>query len=104
MAFIKAGDKSWRHVKSHHVEIRGGIPLTNSISDITRRRSKVKILAPRMDPPTYSIRAYLVGSSYGRDHFYVQRNLDHTLQHTTHFKVYKLRLGEQSGEVMDRIE
>ena len=57
-----------------------------------------------MDPPTYSKRAYLVESSYGRDLFYVQRILDHTLLHTTHFKVYKLRLDDQSGEVMDRIE
>ena len=64
-----------------------------------RRRSKVK-----MDPPTYSKRAYLVESSYGRELFYVQRILDHTLHHTTHFKVYKLRLDDQSGEVMDRIE
>lgn len=68
------------------------------------RRSKVKILAPKMDPPTFSKRAYLVESSSGGDHFYVQRNLDLTLQHTNHFKVYKLLLDEQSGEVMDRIE
>ena len=59
-----------------------------------------------MDPPKYSKRAYayLVESSNGGELFYVQRNLDHTLQHTTHFKVYKLRLDEQCGEVMDRIE
>ena len=131
LAFIKAGDKSWRHGKSHNVEMRGGISLPNSISDITFyegliyvvthrglilcfnakdgyciRRSKVKIVAPKMDPPTYSKRAYayLVESSNGGELFYVQRNLDHTLQHTTHFKVYKLRLDEQCGEVMDRIE
>uniref|UniRef100_A0A7N2MSV9 F-box domain-containing protein n=1 Tax=Quercus lobata TaxID=97700 RepID=A0A7N2MSV9_QUELO len=76
------------------------IPTENHTPTERRRsrRSKVKILAPKMDPPTFSKRAYLVESSSGGDHFYVQRNLDLTLQHTNHFKVYKLLLDEQSGE------
>ena len=85
---------------------RGSILCFDAKDGYSRRsrRSKVKILAPKTDPPTFSKREYLVKSSSGGDLFYVQRNLDLTLQHTNHFKVYKLLLDEQSGEVMDRIE
>uniref|UniRef100_A0A2N9FBD4 DUF295 domain-containing protein n=1 Tax=Fagus sylvatica TaxID=28930 RepID=A0A2N9FBD4_FAGSY len=126
LAFIKAGDKSWRHLNResipdmisdiifynglvYAVSHRGLIVCFNveEGNSIESELPKARILAPKMNPPTYSDRAYLVESS-GGDLLYVHRKLDknedYRLQITNHFKVYKLRLDEQSGKVMERVE
>jgi|UniRef100_A0A2N9GZ80 hypothetical protein len=122
LAFIRAGDRSWRHVKIqmisdiifynglvYAVGHRGLIACFNvkDGNSIESELANVRILAPNMDPPRYSDRAYLVESS-GGDLLYVHRKLDknedYILQITDHFKVYKLRLHEQSGKVMERVE
>ena len=122
LAFIKAGDKSWRHVEIESISdiifynglvyavTHRGLIVSFNVKDCNSSESELPeltILASEVYPPTYSDRAYLVESS-GGDLFYVQRNLDqnedYRLQLTEHFKVYKLRLDEQSGKVMERIE
>ena len=122
LAYIKAGEKSWHHVEITSISdiifyyglvyavCHRGLIVCFNVEDGNSSESdlpKLTILAPKMDPPRYSDRAYLVESS-GGDLFYVHRKLDknedYRLKLTGVFKVYKLLLHEQSGKVMERVE